>query len=127
MDLLNTMCYKDYLAVLEYSDREKAFIGQVFGIKGIPKFSACTVAELETAFHETVDRYVAECQRLGKRPEISYRGTVTIRMKPKLHRELALYAWSQEESLNGTIERALEEFLERHWQAESGTSSGSET
>lgn len=114
MDLLNTMSYKDYLAVLEYSDHERAFVGRVFGIKSIPKFSACTVDELEKVFHESVDRYIAECKRKGTQPEISYRGTITIRIKPKLHRTVALYAWTQGDSVNGIIEQALEEFLEEH-------------
>lgn len=115
MNLPNTMRYKDYLALLEYSDSEKAFIGEVFGIKSIPKFSARSVAELEAAFHQSVEQYLTHCQDTGIQPKISYRGTFNIRTTPETHRALALYAWTQGESLNVIVDRAFNEYLERHF------------
>ena len=127
MKLANMMKYKDYLGIVEYSAQEKELHGEIFGMKDAPCFSGRSVTELENAFHEAVDRYLADCARRGVKPETSYRGGFNVRISPETHRELALCAYARGQSLNSLVENALEEFLERHWQAESGTSSGSET
>ena len=55
-----------------------------------------------------VDEYLAFCKEVGKEPEKEYKGTFNVRIESSLHRRLAMYASRMGESLNSTVEKAIE-------------------
>lgn len=53
------MKYKGYIGHFEYDDEAKLFHGEVLGLKDVITFQGCSVEELEEAFKESVDDYLA--------------------------------------------------------------------
>lgn len=52
---MNRMTYKGYVARIEYSDADNAFVGHIAGIRDVVGFHGETVNELRAAFEEAVD------------------------------------------------------------------------
>ena len=63
------MKYKGYEASIEYDDEDRLFFGRVININDIIIFDGLSVDELEQAFHQVIDEYLADCQALRKTPE----------------------------------------------------------
>ncbi len=63
------MKYKGYEASIEYDEEDRLFFGRVIDIKDIIVFDGLSVDELEQAFHDVIDRYLADCETLGKIPD----------------------------------------------------------
>lgn len=57
----STMEYKGYLGSVEYSENDHVFFGKVQGIRSLVSYDGATVAELEGAFREAVEDYLALC------------------------------------------------------------------
>jgi predicted HicB family RNase H-like nuclease len=55
----NAMTYKGYVARVEFDPKDRIFFGRLAGIRDIISFHGETVNELETAFKEAVDHYLA--------------------------------------------------------------------
>ena len=51
------------------------------------------------------------CYEMGEEPEKAYKGSFNIRISPELHKQIAVYAMSQQVSINSLVERALENFV----------------
>src|SRR5690606_32886106 len=66
-------------------------------------------AELEAAFHEAVDDYLAWCAELGEEPDRPYSGKLLVRMTPDLHRSLAALAAREGISINRLVIDSLEQ------------------
>jgi len=52
------MTYKGYVAHIEYSEEDAAFVGHIAGIRDIVGFHGESVDELRAAFEEAVDDYL---------------------------------------------------------------------
>lgn len=65
---MNEMTYQNYKAKVEYNAVDKIFVGHIIGIRDIVSFHGSTVYELESAFHEAVDHYLAVCEKIGQEP-----------------------------------------------------------
>ncbi|MDP2822920.1 MAG: type II toxin-antitoxin system HicB family antitoxin [Sulfuritalea sp.] len=94
------MTYKGYRARIEYDDRDKIFVGRLAGMRDIVSFHGESVAELEGAFHEAVDDYVAACAKLGQTPEKPASGKMMLRVSPELHGSALVAAKAAGKSLN---------------------------
>lgn len=57
--------YKGYYAKVEYSIDDKVLYGKIEGINDLVTFECNTEEEIETAFKEAVDDYLAYCADLG--------------------------------------------------------------
>lgn len=66
MSVTNAMSYKGYAARVEFDAQDRIFVGQVTGIRDVVTFHGASVKELEKAFHEAVNGYLAACKKLGK-------------------------------------------------------------
>jgi len=107
---MNTMMeYKDYHATISYDAEENIFVGEVFGINDSLNFHGTTVEELTEAFHQSIDNYLALCEKFGKVPEKEFKGTFNVRITPELHRRAALEAARERISLNQFVAGAIEE------------------
>ncbi len=105
------MKYKGYIGHVEYDDQAKIFHGEVVGLKDIITFQGSSVDELETAFKESIDDYLAWCKKRKEKPEKTFSGTFNLRIPPDLHARIALQAKSMGVSLNSYIEQTLKHVI----------------
>ena len=105
------MKYKGYIGHVEYDDEAKIFHGEVVGLKDIITFQGSSVEELEEAFKDSVEDYLAWCKKRKERPEKTFSGTFNLRIPPDLHARLALQAKSLGVSLNSFIAQTLTQII----------------
>lgn len=63
-----TMEYRGYTALIRFSDEDECLVGQLVGINDIVGFHGDSEEEIRTAFHESVDDYLATCAKIGREP-----------------------------------------------------------
>ena len=59
------MTYKGYEGVADFDEEARIFSGEVIGLKDVITFQGSSVDELEQAFHDSVDDYLAWCKEGG--------------------------------------------------------------
>ena len=97
---MNMMTYKTYIARIEYDEVDRIFVGHLAGIKDIVGFHGSTVDELEQAFHEPVDNYLAICEETGRPAQKPYSGKLMLRVSPEAHAAVATTAAAHGKSIN---------------------------
>lgn len=102
------MQYKGYHADIKYSDEDKLFIGEVFGINDYLGFHGRSVDELEKTFHQAIDNYLEMCKETNRKPDKEYKGLFNVRLPSALHRRAALAARQRHLSLNEFVTKAIE-------------------
>lgn len=107
------MEYKGYHADIRYSDEDRMFVGEVFGLNDSIGFHGASVDELEEMFHQSVDNYLEMCREFGKEPDKEFKGKFNVRIPPMLHRAAAYYAKKQEISLNDFVIAAIRDACEK--------------
>lgn len=105
------MKYKGYTGHVEYDDEAKIFHGEVIGIKDVVTFQGKTVDEIENAFKESIDDYLAFCKERGEEPDRPFSGKFNLRIPPELHAKLSIAAHLQGESLNNYINKVLTKWV----------------
>ncbi|HET9820866.1 MAG TPA: hypothetical protein VFQ16_03485 [Burkholderiaceae bacterium] len=73
---MKIMSYKGYSAHVELDAHDRLFVCHLAGMRDIVGFHGASVDELEAAFREAVDDYLAACKKLGVMPP-SFGGTVS--------------------------------------------------
>lgn len=106
----NILEYKGYYAKVEYSSEDKVLFGKIEGINDLVNFESDSTEGIEKEFREAVDDYLEFCKEVGKEPDKIYKGTFNVRINPELHKQIALIALKNGDTLNKTIEKALEEY-----------------
>ena len=109
--LANILAYKGYLTKIEYSVEDQVLHGQIESIVDLVTFESDSINEIEKEFHEAVDDYLLFCTEIGKEPNKAYKGSFNVRVEPQLHKEIALIAYKNGDSLNETIEQALKIYV----------------
>jgi predicted HicB family RNase H-like nuclease len=105
---MNTMSYKGYSARVEFDAEDRLFVGHIAGVRDIVGFHGASVDELEAAFHEAVDDYLAACKKLGQKPDRPYSGRVMLRLPPEVHARASARAQVEGISFNQWVTRLLE-------------------
>lgn len=105
------MKYKGYTGHVEYDDEAKIFHGEVLGIKDVVTFQGTTVDEIERAFRDSVDDYLAFCEERGEEPDRPFSGKFNLRISPDLHAKLSIAAQLHGESLNNYIAKMLQQLV----------------
>lgn len=108
----NIFEYKGYSTRIEFSAADGVLHGKIEGIKDLVNFESEDPKRIEQEFHDAVDDYLQMCEDLGECPDKSYSGTFNVRVSPVLHRELAMKAFKNGDTLNGTVEKALQAYIE---------------
>jgi predicted HicB family RNase H-like nuclease len=101
------MEYKGYLGIVEYDAEAKLFHGDVINTRDVITFQGTTVTEIEKAFKESIEDYLAWCKEEGVGPEKPYSGRFNIRLPPELHKEAAINARKLKMSINSFVEKAI--------------------
>ncbi|MBR3437695.1 MAG: type II toxin-antitoxin system HicB family antitoxin [Lachnospiraceae bacterium] len=107
----NTLEYKGYWTVVEYSTEDRVLHGRIEGIRDVINYESDTIDGVETAFREAVDDYLLYCRDLGVDPEKPYSGSFNVRVPKEVHRAAALQAKLQGISLNQWVSNAMAQAL----------------
>lgn len=97
--------YKGYIGSIDADDG--VFHGRVIGLRDMVTFEGTTYAEVEQAFRESVDDYLAMCAEDGKQPDKPFSGKILLRTNPDLHRKAARHAAAEGVSLSEWISRQI--------------------
>ena len=103
----NSLSYKGYTALIEFSAEDGCFIGHLVGIKDVVGFHGESVAELKVAFEEAVNDYLDTCDRVGKSPQEPYSGQLMLQITPEIHAAVATAAELSGKSINQWATEAL--------------------
>ena len=95
--------HKGYTGHVEFDDEAGLFHGEVLDLKDVVTFQGRTVEELERAFQESVEDYLAFCLERGETPDKPFSGRLMVRLPPALHREIHVRAHKEGKSLNQWI------------------------
>lgn len=86
---MNQMHYRGYTAQVEYDAEDRILVGRLADIADIAVFHGASVDELETAFHETVDHYLAVSARTGIPAQVPAQppaaADLTLRLPPEVY------------------------------------------
>lgn len=107
------MEYKGYSARVVFDDDAGVLFGEVEGLRDVVTFEATNVEDLEVAFRESVDDYLAMCAERGELPEKPYSGKFLVRVDPRLHRDIAMAAARAGRSLNAFTNDVLKSWIQR--------------
>lgn len=97
------MKYKGYLGEVTYDADAKIFHGEVLGLKDVITFQGTTVKDLEKAFKDSIEDYLAWCKERNEEPAKVFSGNLRVRISPDLHAKLAQSAIIRGISLNSLI------------------------
>lgn len=103
--------YKGYLGSVSYHAEDRVFFGKLEGIRDLVSFEGTDVETLESSFREAIDDYLSVCKEEGREPDKPYKGQFQVRVRPDIHRRLAMQAAQENTNLNAMAEAAFEEFL----------------
>lgn len=105
------LSYKEYNGSVEVSIEDGVMHGEVLFVRDLITYEGVTVSELEKAFQEAVDNYLAHCKEVGKEPDKPCSGTFNVRLGSELHKEASLYAKRKDLSLNELMKKAVEQVV----------------
>lgn len=107
----NVLEYKGYHTRVSYVAETNSLRGIIEGISDFIDFETDTLSDVEKEFHSAVDDYLEFCKEIGKKPEKEYKGSFNIRIRPELHKLIAIAAFKANESINHTVEKAIEAYV----------------
>lgn len=87
---MKELSYKGYSGTVEVSIEDGCLHGRILFIDDIITYEGETVKEIESAFKEAVDDYLAYCEKTGKPANKPYSGTFNVRIGPELHKLAAI-------------------------------------
>ena len=99
--------YEGYIGSVEYDSEAKIFHGEIINTRDVITFQGTTVKEIEKAFKDSINDYIAWCKEEGVEPEKPYSGKFNVRLSPQLHRRIAVLAKQRKISLNSFVEKAI--------------------
>ena len=108
------MEYKGYRAHIEQSEEDGCLVGHIAGITDIVGFHADTAPELQAAFEEAVEDYLATCKRLNKPPQKPYSGKLMLRIPPDIHVAIAEAAEASGRSLDQWVVDTFSQAVRRN-------------
>ena len=86
---MNTMIYKGYIALIQYSEADGEFFGAVINTsRDKIYFGGKTVDELQQNMQEAIEGHIQNCKQIGIQPEKTYSGRITYRTTPQQHARL---------------------------------------
>lgn len=108
----NLLNYKGYSGSIECSIEDDCLHGKVLFIEDIVTYEGDTPSALKTAFEGAIDRYLAYCEKTGNPANKAYSGGFNVRVSPELHRQIAMAASRDGVTLNESIKRAIEKYIQ---------------
>ena len=106
----NTMKYKGYTALIEFSDEDGCLVGKVLGIGDVVVFDGNTVDEIRTVFHEMIDHYIWACAEAGREPNKPV-SEIMVPVSPELYAQVSRRAEYDGVPVRTLLETALQKFV----------------
>ena len=72
------MKYRGYEALVAFDADDRVLHGRLLCTQDVVSFESGDVAELEQAFHEAVDDYLAQCAACGRAPDKAFSGKLVV-------------------------------------------------
>ena len=107
----NVLEYKGYFTKVEYDAEDGILYGKIEGINDMVNFESHSMKSVEKEFHRAVDEYLNFCAEVGKQPEKEYKGTFNVRISPALHKKLSAIAGKNGDTLNASVEKAIQQYV----------------
>ena len=107
----NTMKYKGYTALIEFSDEDGCLIGKVLGIRDVIVFDGNTVEEIRTNFQDMIDHYIAACGKAGREPNKPV-PEIMVPVSPELYAKVSRKAEYDGVPVRTVMENALQKFVQ---------------
>ncbi|MDA0369345.1 MAG: type II toxin-antitoxin system HicB family antitoxin [Proteobacteria bacterium] len=107
------MNYRGYHGGRLELDDDGCFLGYVLGVNAVITFKGRTAPEIEHAFRESVDDYLAWCAERRVKPDKPHSGKFQVRLDPNLHRKVVAASEAKNMSMNAWVARALEKEANR--------------
>lgn len=101
------MKYKGFSGHVEYDADAKIIHGEVLDTRDVITFQGTTVDEIEAAFRESIDDYLAFCRERGEEPDKPFSGKFILRIPSDLHHKLANEARKSGKSINNWVTDVL--------------------
>ena len=92
--------HKGYTGHVEFDDEAGLFHGEVVDTRDVVTFQGRSVDEIEAAFRDSVDDYLAFCAERGEEPDKPFSGRLMLRLPKSLHRDVFIGARREGKSLN---------------------------
>jgi len=108
--MTNTIEYKGYTALVEYSAEDKLFFGRVLGIEHIISFEGTSVDEIHANFMDMIDDYPAMCADLEVKPNGPV-AEILVPISPDLYAKASRRADYDGVPVRKVMETALEMFV----------------
>lgn len=102
------MKYKNYFGKVEFDADAGILHGEVVGIRDVVTFQGRSIEEVQQAFKDSVDDYLAFCRERGQEPNKPCSGKFVVRVGSDLHRRLDAIAKVSGKSLNSVVAEILE-------------------
>ncbi len=118
--------YKNYRGRVEYIEDARIFHGEVLGTRDVITFQGSTPDEIEQAFRDSIDDYLAFCAERGEEPDKPFSGRFLVRMPEELHRSVSDLAHAEHLSINSVVLRAVSEYVARELRMPYGAPSDTE-
>ncbi len=110
--MADCMQYNGYTGSVEFSFEDGCLYGRLLFIDDLITYEGETLPQLESSFHEAVERYVADCLETGRPANKPYSGTFNVRIGPELHRQAAQAAYKAGVKLNEFVTNAVRQAVE---------------
>lgn len=107
MDYLD---YKGYKGTVEYSKADNCLCGKVLGMSNaaLILYEGNNIDELRADFEAGIDSYLEGCKADNVEPQKPYSGTISVRVSPETHSEIALLAQKSGISITTFVKQALD-------------------
>jgi predicted HicB family RNase H-like nuclease len=105
------MEYKGYIGKVEIDDEAGVLYGEVINVRDVITFEGASVEEVQQAFHDSVDDYLAFCAERGEAPEKPFSGKFVLCLPEELHRKAYIQAKLKNKSLNSWVTEVLQSVL----------------
>lgn len=102
------MEYKGYMAQVEFDDNSEIFHGDIINIRDVVTFQGKSVRELQKAFKDSLEDYLAFCKARGESPDKPFSGKFVVRLSPEQHRKIFIAAKKNGKSLNSWVTDVLD-------------------
>lgn len=101
------MKYKGYEGAVKFNEEASIFHGEVVNTRDVITFQGTSVKELQKAFRDSIDDYLAFCAEREEGDDKPFSGKFVVRISPDQHRNLYTKAKREGKRLNSLIEEKL--------------------
>ena len=105
--MLNIMKYRGYIARIDFESKDEIFVGRLLGMSEPIVFHGASVEELRGDLQFAVDHYLAECAKMGQKPEKPAPGKLLLRLPAEVHAAIVVTAAAAGKSVNQWVADTL--------------------